>query len=840
MRNIILSAAALAAIFCGQALATNITSATDPGDSEDRLTMLRGMADVLIAETRETGSLQEGEELIIRGGSSSGGSRDTSAAMNQAADRLGQSVQTNEIPDILRAISATQASNMRTLQEAFRQLRSKKSTPEEQQQLLKDIARGVAGLATDNLLLAGMRSKVQSLLSQPGDASTRAQLSSFLKMIGETQSNIQSFQNESASMAKYPFPTQQSSAAKMEEITQEQRGIAETIDAIKSELQSGDGRLSQDWFQEGIDKLNGSLHKLEELKAELQAVLASDPTNTGALALMRQLDASLTQMSGMIRDFAVVPVDAPKMTRLQNLKDTLTDSISAFKRELEAFDSSMQGADPETRKRALARLFETYDRITANNAEATALYNDVMRGASGQKYKTAEQREIEALWQQLSAAMTELGPLGDFNPATRDASWADQVGEEQEENAAQGPQQFELIDDVTADELNPDGGDPQYFLPVTPAASHDDAAAQLSGARIGGVLVKNGVTYGLALRDAGASELLSNDASSLRKTELVVFKIQNGLYTESASLGPYEIYNGGVHAAIALNSSDGNLDVFLNHTAAGDRQMTGLQFKIDPATLSMGTATQLFLGEDKGWAPRFDENGEVEHLYYDAFGNTFRWTGMTPIENTYPEMDFLAETDAAQNWNSAFTFGSSAGPGELPAEVVADRLSGETEAEPLGTYSYLSWGRWNDGAGVTDSIYVNSPWIAGSLTPAAGIPAAGSAVYNGGLMGKLDENGTISAIGGTTSLTADFSNRTLNGTFNMTKDNAAWKTAGLTGDWGAGTNSINGRLLTSDNMMSGAVKGAFFGPAAEQVGGAWSLQNFDASERAAGVFSATR
>jgi hypothetical protein len=200
----------------------------------------------------------------------------------------------------------------------------------------------------------------------------------------------------------------------------------------------------------------------------------------------------------------------------------------------------------------------------------------------------------------------------------------------------------------------------------------------------------------------------------------------------------------------------------------------------------------------------------------------------------------LLWTDALKASYSNFTFNTAATPAELPTNVVARRLTGETGVTALGNYDYLSWGRWNDAAGVADTIYTNSAWIAGSLTPAADIPVTGSASYSGRVLGKLNEGGAISNIGGTTVLTASFAGNMLTGTFELTKNNAAWKTANVNAGWGAGTGNIAGTLNTTDAAMSGAVNGNFFGPAANQVGGAWNLSNAGGTDKAAGVFTGNK
>ncbi|MBK8524095.1 MAG: transferrin-binding protein-like solute binding protein [Betaproteobacteria bacterium] len=171
------------------------------------------------------------------------------------------------------------------------------------------------------------------------------------------------------------------------------------------------------------------------------------------------------------------------------------------------------------------------------------------------------------------------------------------------------------------------------------------------------------------------------------------------------------------------------------------------------------------------------------------------------------------------------------------AQLAAEMQRQETLAreKPLGSYSHLSWGVWGSEAMPGKPIYQNSHWIAGSLTPAAAIPVTGTASYNGQVVGQLNEAGALTTVTGTSSLTVLFDNRGLSGSFdNMKRANGtAWTSATVNATWGAGTNQISG-TVNAANGMSGAVNASFFGPAANHVGGSWSLSG--GGNQASGVF----
>ncbi|EKD83698.1 MAG: hypothetical protein ACD_39C00510G0001, partial [uncultured bacterium] len=91
---------------------TNITCSTSRG--EDRIQVLRGIAEVLIKETQERVQVKEGEELVVKsGGKTEKVEIDVAAEQKkweEATSRLGESIQMNEVPDVLRGILDAESS----------------------------------------------------------------------------------------------------------------------------------------------------------------------------------------------------------------------------------------------------------------------------------------------------------------------------------------------------------------------------------------------------------------------------------------------------------------------------------------------------------------------------------------------------------------------------------------------------------------------------------------------------------------------------------------------------------------------------------------------------------
>ncbi|HBE89012.1 MAG TPA: hypothetical protein DDW67_07735 [Elusimicrobia bacterium] len=444
----------------------------------------------------------------------------------------------------------------------------------------------------------------------------------------------------------------------------------------------------------------------------------------------------------------------------------------------------------------------------------------VARAGAAGKYETAEQREMRELLAGITAEFGSLGADGEsLAPGARETAWAEYLKEKEKTAGAQenGPQP-ELGNDVNSGTL----------------AAAPSVASRLSGAVIADVLKKDSVYYGAALMNVGASSIDSAaDSASLRQADLVVFKVENGRYS-SVNLGTFQVYDGAAHAALAVNAG-GELAVFLNHTLVGDRTMSGEFFTLDPATLARLASHTLDLAAGSGRFPRFAVNGALLNLLTDSGDEYGCSDAACDLMSVLTPGVFASGTESLRAWHSGGVYSRDDYSGDLPAAVLAGRLSGATQAEQLGNYSHLSWGRWNDGSGVADTIHTNSYWLVGTLTPAAEVPAAGSASYTGELFGKVTEAGAISGVTGTTSLTADFAARTLTGIFDMKKAGADWTLASVNAAWGAGANSVSGSL-TADNNLKGAVNGGFFGPAAAQVGGTWTLGN-NSDIRAAGVFT---
>lgn len=157
--------------------------------------------------------------------------------------------------------------------------------------------------------------------------------------------------------------------------------------------------------------------------------------------------------------------------------------------------------------------------------------------------------------------------------------------------------------------------------------------------------------------------------------------------------------------------------------------------------------------------------------------------------------------------------------------------------------SYLSYGLWErdiDQAGNSD-LERWAMFVYGLRTTASQLPTSGTARYSGTLDGLWTTAGASYRLSGTSALTADFAGNSVTGTLTATgTDRETGATVAM--DTLSGTASISRTdasftgSLAGTSGFSGAFNGGFFGPAATEAGGTFSVSR--GTEQATGVFVA--
>lgn len=168
-------------------------------------------------------------------------------------------------------------------------------------------------------------------------------------------------------------------------------------------------------------------------------------------------------------------------------------------------------------------------------------------------------------------------------------------------------------------------------------------------------------------------------------------------------------------------------------------------------------------------------------------------------------------------------------------------------ANPYGHgWDYQSFGVWNNHGGGNREIAVSS---FGAQTPASAIPTVGTATFTGKLAGLYvgtDLQGAMATANLT--VAADFGSRSLSfassGT-TTTRDLAIATPApnlDLRGTltYAPGSSHFRGAVTSAGGTMSGDSGGLFFGPAAQELGGAFTVRSSTTVETFTGAYGAKR
>jgi hypothetical protein len=161
-------------------------------------------------------------------------------------------------------------------------------------------------------------------------------------------------------------------------------------------------------------------------------------------------------------------------------------------------------------------------------------------------------------------------------------------------------------------------------------------------------------------------------------------------------------------------------------------------------------------------------------------------------------------------------------------------------------WSYQSFGVWNTASAGGGAMHASS---FGAPTPASAVPTSGTATFTGKLAGLyVSPAGQGSAAAADLSVRADFRARSLafgtSGTV-LTRDLRTPVAApGLnlsgTATYQPGSNAFAGTLRNAAGTMSGTTSGKFYGPAAQELGGAFNLRASGTAEAFTGAYGAKR
>ncbi|MEM8985891.1 MAG: transferrin-binding protein-like solute binding protein [Pseudomonadota bacterium] len=221
----------------------------------------------------------------------------------------------------------------------------------------------------------------------------------------------------------------------------------------------------------------------------------------------------------------------------------------------------------------------------------------------------------------------------------------------------------------------------------------------------------------------------------------------------------------------------------------------------------------------------FNGGGSVR---YDAAADSFTFTPPTSLTGetiTVGPGDFTSEDNIYFNY---------AQDGVTVKIVKPDNT--------FQAVSYTSFGIWASTDNSQNSLTVNYA-LFGVETVLGDMPQTGSANYNGFAVGSLstDDSGeSFFNLVGQANFTANFSAASLTGRMELVQQDSSgtllpWQIVDMTASIASGGNTFSGTTAgVDDTSLTGAVNGAFFGPAAGELGGTFDLSN--GSDFAVGAF----
>ncbi len=406
---------------------TNITCSTSR--DEDRIQVLRGIAEVLIRETQERMTVAEGEELVIKaGGKAEKVEIDVSAEQkkwDEQTSRMGESIQMNEVPDVLKGIMDSESSEFSRINETFTKLVAMTSIEEaEAMEIKKDAERFVGLILEDNLILNSIRKRIDTAMQSPDlPAADRVRLTSMLKEVAAVVAKQQSFQSQVVKIMRYEFKLSsltEDIAPELESLRTELAQAINDVDSVKSVLSANPAGQSQDWFKESSQICAEALNELDQLLQRANETLAANPVSPELQAIVKSINDQRSSISNMIKSLAVVEIPLATIVEISQLDDTISDNMVVLQNEIAAYNAITESGSirpsqtvMERRLKATAKIMDSFARVKKGYSKAQRLYDNSIRAASGSKYKTSEQEELENTWRNISDRFQQLGTVSE-------------------------------------------------------------------------------------------------------------------------------------------------------------------------------------------------------------------------------------------------------------------------------------------------------------------------------------------------------------------------------------------------------------------------------------------
>ena len=295
---------------------------------------------------------------------------------------------------------------------------------------------------------------------------------------------------------------------------------------------------------------------------------------------------------------------------------------------------------------------------------------------------------------------------------------------------------------------------------------------------------------------------------------------------------------GGTSQSVAMSANTGSAGVNVEPDASD----TGIAGTVAaPVAATFGTATPQLAAPG---GPSFD--GASGTYSTDAAfpliisGVQKTSTGISPVPGD-PAATAIVVSDSSNH---------SIIEVEIPSVGIQQTITMNTNAagagdngQPIFGLSYTAVGFW------AQRLTANSPnllnggvYVFGYQTPQAAMPTSGTAVFSGPTLATATIYKTVgteiltSNASGNASISVNFGSGAINGSFTqmMVTNTEHWNDVSVTANIAAGSNTFNGTTaaasapglpMSLSGSAVGKINGAFFGPAAQQLGAVWSLSD---------------
>lgn len=420
---------------------TNLVCYSSQDGSENRVSVLRGSADVIVRDTEEKFTISAGQQLTVKTGGESEMDEfdvdDEQESWKEDVSRMGSGASVDEIPERLNGIVESESEEFARINELFQGLVSKDFVTEgETGELMVLAERFVGRMAENTIILSNFRQTVNNKLDSEPTAEEQIMLNTIVQNINSALNAQQNYSSEIARIIRFEFEygpetdeemmddydeeededEDDDKSAELESslnlMSEELNSITASLEQIREIMTNPDGQ-SQDWF---IDSMEQAVEALEEINALLSEAIdltIDFPQNRPLQSLQQNLTEQQRSVSELIRRLAVVEIDISVLIEMQEADDVLSEQLVIMESEINAYDS-ISGRDAAQRRlRSSLNIMNRFARIRRVYSNAQRLYQTTMRAVQSSQFRTSEQIELEDYWNNISDRFNQLGVVGD-------------------------------------------------------------------------------------------------------------------------------------------------------------------------------------------------------------------------------------------------------------------------------------------------------------------------------------------------------------------------------------------------------------------------------------------